>query len=180
MNKITKGALAVAAATALALGGAGSLAYWQAQQQTSAATFTAGTVSLSAGSGVWKRGDTTLTVSSVRLIPGDVLTYTQTFAASVVGDGILVTAAASTPTINAPVEMMLPNPLTVSAPQLSGSNVEAIAGTSFWKVTGDGTITVTYTLTVPQALDSGKNGVVNLGPSTVTLKQVSALPTSVL
>lgn len=57
MMKLTKGAVAIAAGTALLTSGAGSLAYWQSSASGGGASFTSGRLDITAGSaGTWTDG----------------------------------------------------------------------------------------------------------------------------
>lgn len=82
MNSFVKGGIAAAAGLALLLGGAGSLAYWSDTESLSAGTINSGTLTLaSAADGAW---DETIT----NIVPGDVITYTETFNIEAVGDNL--------------------------------------------------------------------------------------------
>jgi alternate signal-mediated exported protein len=84
MNRSTKGALAVAAAGALLLGGAGSLAYWNSSQTVAGGSIASGTLTLTQEAGQsctdWALdaagGATTYTPGSTLVVPGDVITKT--------------------------------------------------------------------------------------------------------
>ena len=99
MNRSTKGALAAAAAGALLLGGAGSLAYWTGAEDVPGGTFTSGYLRINdvnCATASWKLdGGTDYT--SQRLVPGDQLTKTCDFTIDGVGDHMTVTLDTATP-----------------------------------------------------------------------------------
>lgn len=96
MNKSIKGAIAIAAAGALLLGGSTSLAYWTASADIAPASLSAGHLTLALDSGVWQRvlpaateriaADPTVVAADPaatafdpavdRIVPGDVVSYT--------------------------------------------------------------------------------------------------------
>ncbi|MFT4134895.1 alternate-type signal peptide domain-containing protein [Microbacterium sp.] len=85
MKKTTKGVIATGAAIVLLLGGAGTLAYWNDSADLGeSSTITAGTLTVVAdGTPTWTIAHTSgaatavADISAVRLVPGDVLTYTM-------------------------------------------------------------------------------------------------------
>ena len=112
MNRSTKAALAAAAAGALLLGGAGSLAYWNSTQTVTGGSIKSGTLTLTQGAGqsctAWALdaagGATTYTPGSTLVVPGDVITkdcdYTVTatgahLAANLTIDATSITGAAA-------------------------------------------------------------------------------------
>lgn len=81
MNKLTKASIAGAAAVALLLGGAGTLALWNDTASISGGTITSGTLDITSSTGSWN-ADPTLWV------PGDSFTYTGTLEISATGDNL--------------------------------------------------------------------------------------------
>jgi alternate signal-mediated exported protein len=151
MNRSTKGALAAAAAGALLLGGAGSLAYWTGSQSVPGGTFTSGYLQLTddtCASAPWKLDDGA-TYSIQRIVPGDTLTKTCTFSIDGVGDHMSVSLDTATPGWSAT------NALTADlsvASEFDGS----VSGTSLGDpavVTKSETITATITV----SFDGGNN-----------------------
>ena len=174
MDKSMKGLLAIAAAVALTVGGTGSLAYWQASQSVAAAEFTLGTLELaSLGDGGWTKGGSVLDPATAVLIPGDYVTYTESFEATVTGDGIVVTADATVGalTTSEPVA----NGPSMSSIILSGSNLNRLDSTT-WEVESSGTISVSFTLIVPNGMTEGQGLDLDLAATTIALTQVSVLP----
>lgn len=88
MKKSTKGVLAASTAGVLLLGGAGSLAYWTADQDIPGGSVTSGTLTLGAPTctGGWTLdGGDTFTPGTSNLVPGD--TITKICDLSLVADG---------------------------------------------------------------------------------------------
>ena len=90
MNKSTKGAIAASAAAALLLGGAGSLAYWNAEGNIAGGTITAGELKLTnPAAGVWTLNGTSVTdVAAVKIVPGDTLVYTGEWTIKATGQNL--------------------------------------------------------------------------------------------
>lgn len=93
MNKMAKGALATGVGVALLMGGGGSLAIWNQTQAANAGQIAAGDLELTTQAGVWKNAagkvvdlDPNNTVADYKVVPGDVLTYTQTMDVKLTGD----------------------------------------------------------------------------------------------
>ena len=93
MNKMAKGALAIGVGAALLLGGGGTLAVWNQTQSANAGQIAAGDLELTPQAGVWTNAygtvvdlDPNNTVADYKVVPGDVLTYTQTMNVKLVGD----------------------------------------------------------------------------------------------
>jgi alternate signal-mediated exported protein len=97
MNKSTKGALAAAAGAVLLLGGAGSLAYWNASATVNGGAITTGSLTLGAGScdpnWVYANG-TAAGQTVVKVVPGDAITKSCTFTVGASGDHLSATLAA--------------------------------------------------------------------------------------
>lgn len=90
MNKMTKGAIVTAAGVMLLVGGGGTLAVWNVQQDAKAGTVAAGDLNLEAGAGVWTVAGQAepIDIDAYRIVPGDTLTYTQTVDITLDGDNI--------------------------------------------------------------------------------------------
>ena len=94
MNKTTKGALAAAAAGALLLGGAGSLAYWSDSKTVTGGAISSGTLSLTQEPGqvctAWTLdaagGPTAYTPGVTLVVPGDVITKTCDYTVHASGE----------------------------------------------------------------------------------------------
>ena len=89
MNKSTKGAIAAGAAAALLLGGAGSLAYWNATGTIAGGSISSGTLTLTAkDTGTWKLNGTTVAAATTKIVPGDELVYTGSYTIGATGNNI--------------------------------------------------------------------------------------------
>lgn len=93
-KKRIKGIVAIAAGTALLLGGAGTYAMWSSAEALEAGPVETGDLSLTLGAGTWTLDGLLTPVtavadpSAVRIVPGDVLTLTQAVDLTLVGDTI--------------------------------------------------------------------------------------------
>jgi alternate signal-mediated exported protein len=181
MNKLTKGAIAAAAGVILLMGGAGTLASWNSSANAgSSQTITAGALAVTANAdGAWKNGATTITPSTFRIVPGDTLTYTQTFNLNASGNNLLFTLAATPGAISGvtagAADVALATALTGSGSfTVAGSNIAASTTPGTYKVTTAGTtvITVTYTVAFPYAsTNATQTGAVTFGNGAVTVTQ---------
>ncbi|GAA5228411.1 alternate-type signal peptide domain-containing protein [Paeniglutamicibacter antarcticus] len=87
MNKMTKGALATGVGVALLLSGGGTLAVWNTAAEANAGTMTGGDLQMTAGTGTWTNSKgTVVKLASYRVVPGDVLTFTQPVTVAIDGD----------------------------------------------------------------------------------------------
>lgn len=92
MNKLTKAGIATAAAVALLMGGAGTLAYWNdTADLDGASVITAGQLDVAAsGSGAWSG---IASIADYRIVPGDTLTFTQDIVVTAEGDTLVANLA---------------------------------------------------------------------------------------
>ena len=107
MNKTTKGAVAAAAAGVLLLGGAGSLAYWNATGTVAGGTISSGELTLTnadcdPGVGttdsVWTiDGGTAFNPATEKIVPGDTLTKVCTYTITASGTHLEALLTTSTP-----------------------------------------------------------------------------------
>jgi alternate signal-mediated exported protein len=184
MNKLTKGAIATAAGVILLMGGAGTLASWNSSATAGASqTISAGSLGVTAGTaGVWKNAaGTTITPSSYKIVPGDVLTYTQTFNLAATGDNLLFTVSATPGAIagatSATADTKLAAQTSSSATYtVSGSNIAASTSANTYKVasnSGTSTVTITMTVQFPYAAadNTSQLGSITLGAGAITLLQ---------
>jgi alternate signal-mediated exported protein len=176
MNKLTKGTVAAAAAIALLLGGAGTFANWNATSAVAGGNITAGSLSLDgAGAGTWSDTAGTINLASDRIMPGDVLTFTQDFKVTAVGHSLLATlsltggsiAAASTDAADVALAVALGNSATLTATGLA-----ADGNGGYVVPAGTTSVSVTVTIAFPEYADNGsQNGRVSLSGMNVTLTQ---------
>jgi alternate signal-mediated exported protein len=146
----TKGIVAIAAGTALLLGGGGTYAYWSTQQALTAGTVESGDLDLALGSGTWTiqgvlDGAPTAVAdpANVRIVPGDVLTLTQPVTVTLVGDTIEADLAVSAADI---VPAPLAQYMTVD---FTSTGLGTATGVNTYRVTPAtaGTVTATVTIT---------------------------------
>lgn len=90
MKKSTKGALAASASAVLLLGGAGSLAYWNATGDVGGGTITAGELRLTESTApAWTlNGAPVADIAAVRVVPGDTLRFTGAWTIAASGDNL--------------------------------------------------------------------------------------------
>lgn len=88
-----KAILAIAAGTALLLGGGGTYAYWTTTTALTNTEITAGNLGLTLRQGSWtlkgalqSSAASVTDIANVRIVPGDVLTLTQNIDVTLVGD----------------------------------------------------------------------------------------------
>lgn len=181
MNKITKASIAAGAAVLLLMGGGGTLAYWNASTNVGGASISSGQLTVAAVSPanpVWKSGTTTISPSTFRAVPGDVLTFTQDVTVNATGDNLLFTMALSGSSFTGDQDLI--DELTANATfTVAGSNITLVdAMTKKYAVSASGASTVTVTVTVTWpfgSLDNGsQNKSVTLSNATITLTQVAS------
>jgi alternate signal-mediated exported protein len=180
MKKLSKGAAAIAAGTALLMSGAGSLAYWQSSASGGGATLTAGTLDITAGSaGVWRDGGTAVD-STTRIKPGDTLTYTQQFTVDATGSGMYAKAAIDPGSLTAGTDSAWATQLVATATySLTGTGIAPSATAGVFKVTPQSSpITATLTVTIPWDFGStgdqtGAGDTLTLAATTVTVTQLT-------
>ncbi len=179
MNKTTKGTIAIAAAAALLLGGAGSLAYWQESANVASANIATGQLHVTTQTGAWavkKQGASTFApianIATFKMVPGDVVTYTVPFTTTAEGDNLAANA-----TIAWGAASSLPTGVTSAT---SGTyNGTAFTGTSFAVVKQATPVSgqLVFTLTWDFGTTGNTNGMsqtINLAATTVTVAQVVA------
>jgi alternate signal-mediated exported protein len=178
MNKLIKGAIACAAGIALLLGGAGTFALWNSTAAAGAGHIKSGTLSLAAPTaGAWANITTGAPVAiadidDFRMVPGNVLQFTQTLAVNATGDDLTadLTYDPLSITGTAALKSALVPTLTATA---SGAGIVS-AGTNAFTVTpsaSSATVTVVLTVELPESVTTGQGGTVNLGGLTFTLTQ---------
>jgi alternate signal-mediated exported protein len=187
MNKLTKGAIASAAGIILLMGGAGTLASWNAAGTvTGGQTISSGTLSVATPTaGVWKSGTNVIDPTTFKIVPGDVLTFTQNFALTASGNNLLFTVAGTAGAISAvnsasTFDTQLATKLTnLGAFSASGTNISTSTTPGTYKVTsnsGTSTVTVVETISFPYGTagdNTTQGGNVTLGAGAVTLTQTT-------
>jgi alternate signal-mediated exported protein len=186
MKNTTKGALAATAATALLLGGAGSLAYWSDSVTIGGGTITAGHISLDDTTGAgddcstasWTLDNGEVVAGAVftpgpasdagesRLVPGDVITKVCTFNVNALGEHLRATlgttGGASTGDLTA---------------EVTTSAVFTIGGATVTTITeannnAELKATITLTFNGPAATNASQDDELDLSDYTVSLTQV--------
>ncbi len=183
MNKLTKGAIATAAAVILLMGGAGTLASWNSSATAGASqAISAGSLAVTTGAaGVWKSGTTIITPSIFKIVPGDTLTYTQTFNLAATGDNLLFTVTGTPGAIAAASAAAADTKLaaqtnSIASFAVTGSNIAASTTAGTYKVasnSGTSTVTITMTVNFPYAAADNLSqlGNITIGAGAVTLTQ---------
>jgi len=101
MKNMTKGAIVTTLGVALLLGGGGTLAVWNAEQNASAGTIAAGELSLKADAGQWTNAaGTVVNIATYKVVPGDKLTYTQPVTVTLNGSNLSATLKTTGTSVN--------------------------------------------------------------------------------
>lgn len=189
MRKTTKGAIAVGAGVALLLGGAGTMALWNdSVGMQNATTVTAGNLDIEAKTPTgqtwtWGTPAVTFDPASSKIVPGDVVTYTQVFSVTAQGDHLKAAAAVTGLDLTGDLKTAVPTLATTTT-----LSYAVTAGTGTAAVTGGGSgidftansgvtsydVTVVVTITFPSATtgQAGTTLSADLSAATVTLGQV--------
>ncbi|WP_269938278.1 alternate-type signal peptide domain-containing protein [Arthrobacter sp. HY1533] len=143
MNKIAKGAIATGVGIVLLAGGGGTLAVWNQTDIGTQGKISAGDLNLVAGTGVWKNAkNEDITIGSYRVVPGEVLTYTQPLTVTLEGD---LMVAHLTLTGASPVNGFVPADVTTSTTLTDAAGVTVEGNTPLDKDhDGDFTATTTF------------------------------------
>lgn len=178
MNKLTKAAIAGAAGIALLLGGAGTLASWNADATATGGTITAGemTIEAVAGGGTWtdaKQG--AINIATFKAVPGDVLTYTANFNVTAVGDNLSATVGLTPGSIAAESASAEDVKLASLLTDSSTFTVDSVTTTTITQSTGTQVVSVAVSITWPDGAptddNAAMNGAVDLSNMTITLTQ---------
>lgn len=154
MKKATKGALALAAAGSLLVGGAGSLAYWTGTATVGGASIASGTITLSApdctnnvsaGTHGWQfDGGSAFTPGTDTIVPGDSLTKVCNTTLTMTGNHIGATLALGSASFAGPG-----GDANLEAALSGASATFKVDGAAYAPITNPGTHTVQVTVTVP-------------------------------
>lgn len=176
MNKFTKGAIATGAGVVLLLGGAGTLAYWNADAAVDAGSITAGTLTIeSAAAGQWQDissdvagAPKNISTGTFLVVPGDTLRYTETFTVGATGTNLKANITANPGSIDTGDWGSAVTAATDI--KIGGSTVSQITSAN-----NGATVTVTVTLTFPfgtSADNTSQSAVVDLSDLEISLVQV--------
>jgi alternate signal-mediated exported protein len=182
MNKSAKGTLAAAAGAVLLLGGAGSLAYWNASATVNGGAITTGSLTLSAGScgtnWVYNNGSAA-GQTVVKVVPGDSITKSCTFAVGASGDHLsaTLTAPATTTYTKNPTSATTDSLTVATTYTIDRTPVATLVNGDKLTSTDDGkTLTAKFVVTMPYGSttvngNDTQNLTATLNALTVTLTQ---------
>lgn len=150
-STLIKGTAAIAVGAALLLGGGGTLAAWNDSATAAPGTIIAGNLDIKAGAGTWKdsSGKTIEKIGDYRVVPGDVLTFTQVLDVTLEGNNM----AAKVTTTGISATSGFGDTVTVSQPELSVGDKEITNA-----LTASETVTATITFEF-EAATSGQTAV---------------------
>lgn len=146
MNKMAKGAIATGVGIILLAGGGGTLATWNQASTASMGSVVAGDLNLVpvTGSAKWTNAkNQTVNISTYKVVPGDVLTYTQNLDVTLAGD-LMVAKLAVTGT---GVDTGFGTNATVSTTTLKNSSNGVILATDSLRPANSGVVTASTTFT---------------------------------
>jgi alternate signal-mediated exported protein len=127
-RKATRAAVAGVLALGLLAAGGGSFANWSDTETVTGGTISSGELTLTVGDGVWKdaSGRTATDPSTFTIVPGTVLTYTNTATLKAVGDDLKVSVRTNLPELAAasPADEDLYDALDVTM-KVNGETVDA-------------------------------------------------------
>ncbi|WP_432476789.1 alternate-type signal peptide domain-containing protein [Nocardioides sp. GXQ0305] len=174
MNKMIKGSIAGATGVALLMGGFGTYALWSDSENLQAAKVQSGELDIATSAGVWDDANTAASNdwnASDKMVPGDKVTYTQTFTVKAEGKNLKGTVAYVKPSLSGNT---FSNALTHTVDVTSSSATITGSGTSFSfnQPFGTATLTakVTYTLpaSVSNQVDQNKEATLPAAAFTIT------------
>lgn len=151
MNKIAKGAIATGVGIILLAGGGGTLATWNQAQNASMGKVVAGDLNMVpvADSGQWTNAkNQSIKIGDYKVVPGDVLTYTQKLDVTLVGDLMV----AKLKVTGAGVDDGFDTNATVVTTTLTGTD-GLIAADDELTETDSGVVTASTTFTFKQATE---------------------------
>lgn len=173
MNKSTKGAVAAGAAAVLLLGGAGTLAYWNAEGDIAGGSIESGELKLTAAdTGSWTLNSAPVAdISAVLVVPGDELEYTGTWTIVATGDNLQADLTVTNPTSSGGLA-----PFVTVTPAFT---VDAATVTSITDANDGDTLAATVDVDFPfgGAVDNASQAqTLDLTGVSVTLTQTDATP----
>lgn len=152
MNKMIKGSIAGATGVALLMGGFGTYALWSDSENLAANGVQSGELTIDTTPGVYddtRTGAANDWLASDKLVPGDVVSYTQTFTVKGTGKNLEGTISYTEPALSSTFTT-LDHDVEVTAS--SGTIVETAPGSNqftFSDPFGSATLTAVVTYTLP-------------------------------
>jgi alternate signal-mediated exported protein len=180
MHKIVTGTIASAAGVALLLGGAGSFALWNAQASSAATAVSSGTLTLEAADdGTWtditNGRAATIDPASVLMVPGNTYRFTQTLVVEATGDDLTAELTYAKQSITGDPGLIAATEKTLAVTS-STAAIAPTADSTVFTVSpspGSSTVTVTFTIALPESATTGQDGTVDVGALTFTLTQTA-------
>jgi alternate signal-mediated exported protein len=166
LNKLIKGSIAAAAGIVLLLGGAGSLALWNDAASIDAGTVNSGTLTIDSNlDGAWDQ-------SLDYIVPGDNVTYTETFDVVAVGDNLNAELSSNIASI---IDGITGSDSTTSFTVVDSANVPVVPVAGVYSFgAGDYTVSVEIEVDFPSSVSglTGQGETTDLSNVTITLSQV--------
>lgn len=191
MNKLTRASIASAAAVALLLGGASTLASWNDSANIAAGTISAGNLDISsADNGTWTANGSPVDINNYLVIPGTTLTYTKTVNVIANGDNLTARLSIDPSSVagvtNSAADQALAA-LLLAGLQSGAVTSDAPAGEftpnpdgTFTIHAADGRFNHTVTLTASATIPNGAAGAENLAKTgKVNLNNIKVLLTQI-
>ena len=160
MNKMIKGSIAGATGVALLMGGFGTFALWSDTETLGATGVTSGELDIATTAGVWDDENTTSSAadwsSSDLMVPGDKVSYTQTFTVKGTGKNLKGTVSLASSTLSSSFGT---NNLTrtVVVTSNNAAVAQATPAGTFAFTSGFGTATLTAEVTYTFASVAGQS-----------------------
>ncbi|RPE76227.1 alternate signal-mediated exported protein [Frondihabitans sp. PhB161] len=182
MNRIVSGTIAGAVGIVLLLGGAGTFALWNSSTGAKAGTISSGTLALApiAGSaGTWT--DTTYgrntgtTAANIVMVPGNSYSYTRQFSVKATGTDLKAVLTYDEASIKGTSELIQATTRSLDVSS-SSANVSRVGSSNTFTVTpaaGTSTVSVVFSIALPQTAETGQNGTVDLTGLKFTLTQTA-------
>lgn len=182
MKKVTKATIAAAAAGVLLLGGAGTIARWQATEEINAGTVTTGQLTLTAtAEGTWEdtsadAANPTFVPTTDRLVPGDTVVYSQIVTIGADGKNLKGALTVGDLASVVPVELAAHVTVTV-APKPTDPKLTVVDNVVSFAEPGNFDVPVTITVAFAEGTENSTPNAtmekaVNLNALSLTLDQV--------
>ena len=179
MKKVTKAAVAAAAAGALLLGGAGTFALWNDTVDVNAGAVTTGHLTMSTdGTGTWAdisipAAPTGFAPATDLLVPGDIVEFTQDVTIEATGKNLKAKLSNGALTGGTPLPADVSVDVAVDdEDSVAGLIKEAETGVLTFTGSGTYTVPVKVKVTFAESATASMDAPVTLGNLTLTLDQV--------